>query len=213
MWFKGLMKPMKSILSTESSLKGFTLVELVVAITILSMVTLIIGSGFRLGIDAWEKGEKETGETQRLRVLSGLLSQQLKSAYPYKMEIEDEKKIVFKGDTHSIIFVTTQADPSYGGFKWIRYSYKNGNLLYAEGLLPDKKFLDKISKNEEIMDSDMEEVKFEYFSVNDEEWKDSWDFGDGLPGAVRVKISYFQPFLINIPLGIKSDEEKEDEIL
>jgi general secretion pathway protein J len=192
---------------------GFTLLELRIAITILSLVTLMIGSGFRLGYDAWEKGEAETIETQRLRVLSGLLSQQIKSSYPYKMEIEDENVIVFKGDADSIMFVTTLTDSSYGGFKWVRYFYKDESLLYKEGFLPDKEFMKKISGKEEIIDSDIEEVKFKYYSNEQEEWKESWDFAEELPGAISVKISHFQPFQITIPMSIAKKDEEGSEIL
>ena len=196
----------------RTSVSGFTLLELIIALSILSMVIVLIGRGFHLGINAWEKGESETRWTQRLRVLSGLMSQQLKSVYPYMVEIEDEKVILFKGETDSVLFVTTLTDSLYGGFKWVRYSFREETLMYREGLLPDKELTGEISGDDEIMDTNIEEVKFEYYSPEEEEWKGSWDFGEDLPGAVRVKLSYFQPFFINIPMGPKDKDENEDEV-
>ncbi|MBI4698378.1 MAG: type II secretion system protein [Nitrospirae bacterium] len=181
---------------------GFTLLELIIAITILSIVVAIVGSGFRLGIRAWEKGEAETQETQRLRALSGLISQTIKSAFPYQVTYEEEKVILFQGEKDFILFATT----SDTGFKWVRYAYKDGKLILTEGILPDKKFTDKIKEDEEIIDSDVGEVKFEYLSAKkDEGWKESWDMGDGIPPAVRVKVGYFQPFLISITMGAKEE--------
>ena len=193
----------------RTSVSGFTLLELIIALSILSMVIVLIGRGFYLGINAWEKGESETRWTQRLRVLSGLMSQQLKSVYPYRMEIDDEKVILFKGESDSVLFVTTLTDSLYGGFKWVRYSFREETLMYKEGLLPDKELTGEISGDDEIMDTNIEEVKFEYYSPEEEEWKGSWDFGEDLPGAVRVKISYFQPFFINLPMGPKDKDENE----
>jgi general secretion pathway protein J len=192
---------------------GFTLLELTIALTILPLIILIIGNGFRLGMNAWERGEQETVWTQRFRVLSGLLSQQIKSAYPYLMEVDDEKVAVFEGKSDSIMFVTTLTDSAYGGFKWVRYSQKDGTLFLKEGLLPDKKLNDNITGDEEVVDTDIEEIKFAYLSIEDSEWKDSWDYGKKLPGAVRVKISHFEPFLITIPMGLagkEEDDKKED---
>ena len=170
------------------------------------MVVLIIGNGFRIGMNAWEKGEEETGWTQRFRVLSGLFSQQLKSVYPYMIKIDDEDVVLFSGEADSILFATTLADSPFGGFKWVRYSFSDGTLFLKEGLLPDKELMDSISGDEEVVDSYLEEIKFEYLSHDDGEWTDSWDYGEELPKAVRVKIPYFEPFLITIPMSTDREE-------
>jgi general secretion pathway protein J len=196
---------------------GFTLVELMVSMSILALVMLIIGNGFRLGMDAWDKGEVETIYNQRLRVLSGMLSQQIKSAYPYKIEDDEEKVVVFKGDKDSLLFVTTLTDAASGGFKWIRYSLKNGSLLYKEGILPDKEFEDKITGDEEVVDSEIGEIEFSYSEgseddeESDDEWKETWDYGETLPLAVKVKIPYFQSFSISIPMGIAAEDDESDK--
>lgn len=190
--------------------QGFTLLELLISLTILTMVTVIIGAGLRLAMNAWEKGDIETGETQKLRILSSMFSQQLKSVFPYMTEIDSEQVIVFEGDKNSILFVTTTDDILYGGLKWIRYDYKDETLYYKEGLLPDKELIDNIEGDEEILDSEIGEVTFEYFVAHADEWRDSWDFDDSLPDAVKIKISYFQPFQVYLPYGqrFKNDEEE-----
>lgn len=200
-----------SLRNIGSCPRGFTLLELMISITLLGLIAVIIGSGFRLGINAWEKGEDEAEAVQTMRVLSGLLFQQLKSSHPYKMKIDDEEVVVFKGDDDSMIFVTTLSDPYTGGFKWVRYLHKDGALLYKEGILPDKELMDNIEGDEEIVETDVEEVIFQYYSNEDDEWKESWDFGKKLPGAVKIDISYFQPLYINIPMG-REDDEKDDAV-
>ena len=193
---------------------GFTLLELIIAITILPLIILIIGNGFRLGMNAWERGEQETVWTQRLRVLSGLLSQQIKSAYPYTIDVDNEKVAVFEGKEDSVMFVTALTDSAYGGFKWVRYSQKDGTLFLKEGLLPDKKLNESITGDEEVVDTDIDEIKFAYLSLEDNEWKESWDMGKKLPGAVRVKISHFEPFLITMPMGsAEKEQDKQNEVL
>jgi len=194
--------PNKSGQISNSRRDGFTLIEVIISITILSLITVIIGSAFRLGIQAWEKGEKETGDAQQLRVLSSLLSQQLKSLYPYRIKIEDmdEDVVAFKGEPDSITFVTTLTDSSYGGLKWVQYIFREGVLLYKEGLLPDKKFEEHIKdKNkEEIVDTNIDNFQFSYLAPDDDEWADSWDDEEDVPGSVRINLSHFQPFVIKI---------------
>lgn len=193
--------------------QGFTLLELLISLTILTMVTVIIGAGLRLAMNAWEKGDIETDETQRLRILSSMFSQQLKSVFPYTIEIDSEQVIVFEGDKNSILFVTTTDDILYGGLKWIRYDYKDRTLYYKEGLLPDKELIDNIEGDEEILDSEIGEVTFEYFVAHADEWRESWDFNDSLPDAVKIKISYFQPFQVYLPYGQRFKNEEQSTVL
>jgi general secretion pathway protein J len=187
---------------------GFTLLEVIVSLTLISLVTLVIGGAFRLGNDAWKKGEQEILATQKIRALSGLLLQHIKSAYPYEMEIDDEDVLLFQGEKNSIMFVTTLADPFPGGFKWMRFAFKDGLLTLSEGMLPDKKFPETISQREEVIDSGLGDVQFEHYSPVEEEWDESWESEDGLPQAVRVNIKYYPPFLITIPMS--EEKEKSD---
>ena len=187
-------------------LQGFTLLELIIALTILTLVTLIVASGLRIAIKAWDKGEFETEETQRLRILSGMFSYQLKSAYPYKIKTEDGENIVFMGTKNSLLFVTTVADREMGGLKWVKYTYKEGNLFYNEGILPDKELEKTTEDDGEIIDTEINKMEFEYLD-QEGEWKDSWEDEESLPQAVRVSIGYFQPFKVNIAMGIEERDE------
>jgi general secretion pathway protein J len=191
-----MMKIYRRRLTNKS---GFTLLEILIAMTIMSIITLIVGSVFRLGVNSWDKGEAETGETQKLRILSGLLSQQIKSAYPYKMLIDEDQTTIFKGESDSLMFVTTLAEPVYAGFKWVRYFYEDGVLYYKEGRLPDKEFHNKMSGDEEVLDPEIGEVTFSYYLSSEEEWVDEWDEEEGFPDAVRVRIDPFESFMVTTP--------------
>ena len=107
-----------------------------------------------------------------------------------------------------MMFVTALTDVSAGGLKWVRYSYKEGVLYYKEGLLPDKEVMDNIEGDEEILDADIGEVLFEYFGSHENEWKDAWESDDSIPDAVRVKLSYFQPFQVNFVQGTSIKKEE-----
>jgi len=201
----------RKIPDTMISRAGFTILELIISITILTFVALIIGQGFRIGANAWNKGEAETVETQKLRILSGMLTQQLKSFYLYRTKPDNmaKRSIVFKGENDSILFVTTLTDRTFGGLKWVRYSYKEGVLYYREGLLPDKDVMEKIEGDAEVLDSDIGEVLFEYYESKNDQWKNTWEDEDSIPDAVRVTLSYFQPFRINLmhDFSLKKDKE------
>ncbi|KPK02116.1 MAG: hypothetical protein AMK71_03400 [Nitrospira bacterium SG8_35_4] len=177
---------------------GFTLFEVVIAFMILTLVLLGIGQGLYISQNAWERGEAETGETQRLRILSAMLSQQLKSAHPYNIKVDNKGVVLFEGEEDSILFATALADHTYGGFKWVRYSFKDGALFYKEGMLPDKEVIKHVDDDEELLESDIENVKFEYYFAKEEQWQDSWGMDEGMPDAVKITVAPFEPFLVYI---------------
>ena len=58
---------------------GFTLLEVVVTMTILGFILLIIFGAFRLGLSAWDEGEQTREEYQRQRTATQLITRQIKS--------------------------------------------------------------------------------------------------------------------------------------
>ena len=187
--------------------KGFTLLEILIAMTILSLIAVIIGASLRLGIRAWERGEADIEGSQNIRFFVERLSQQIKSAYPYQMQIDGEKAIAFQGKSDSIFFVASSVRDNEGGLKWFSYFVKDGSLTVQEGILPDKKVMEKISENGEVLDLNISGLKFEYFSSEKKEWKQSWDSKTELPGAVKIEAGRMPPIVVSVPSGMK-DEKK-----
>jgi general secretion pathway protein J len=196
--------------------KGVTLLELLIAITIFSLIAVIIGGSVRLGVRAWERGESGVNNSQRMRVLLERFTQQLKSVYPYQIEMDGKKVVAFQGGHDSLWFVTSAINPLEGGLKWLSYSVKEGNLIIKEGRLPDKKVLEKISGEEggegDIIDSEVLEFSLEYLPPEGEEWEDVWEFKKELPEALRIKVDDQLPsFTIPIPLGVKDESSLGEE--
>ena len=188
-------------------MKGFTLMELLIAVTILALIAVIIGGSLSLGIRAWERGDVEISASQGLRVTCERLSQRIKSIYPYKMQKDGKKLTAFKGDSESVWFVTSSLTSAENNMKWVSYSFKDGDLTMDEGIMPDKKLLEKVSEKGETLDSGISSLKFEYFSAKTTEWKDSWDLQEQLPSAMRITTNKWQPFIISIPAGERNEKK------
>ena len=78
---------------------GFTLLEVVLAMTSLAMLTAIIYGAFHLGTRALEKGQNAVVTSQRLRATNDVLIRQIKSAVAYPARNEDEGAyLVLQGD-------------------------------------------------------------------------------------------------------------------
>ncbi len=144
---------------------GFTLIELIIAITIVSMIMAIILGGMRLSIRAWEVGEGRVEVYQTGRVILERMSQEIKSIYPYRYEreiaAEDKtekiKKSIlsFKGEPDRLWFVTFSEGLSQGmqgkGLREVLYYIEKDHdkeinkMLYREDIISPHSIFDDAS--------------------------------------------------------------------
>jgi general secretion pathway protein J len=85
--------------------RGFTLIELLISMTIIGVVLVLVMGAFRLGINAWEKGEENIEVYQRQQIVLELVKKQLASIRRTKITTEDSS-YYFKGDESSVEFVS-----------------------------------------------------------------------------------------------------------
>src|SRR5437763_15882115 len=82
---------------------GFTLLELVLAMSALAMIVAICYGAFHLGIRAVESGERAVVSEQRLRVATDVVIRQVKSAVLYHARNRDEGvNLYFVGTYNSL---------------------------------------------------------------------------------------------------------------
>jgi len=115
---------MKHLFKNQS---GFTLLELILSLSIVAILVALGLGGVRLGISARDVGEQKVDTYQRMRIISEQLKQKLQSTYPVFISQKDgvavdpslssKKRILaFEGNSNSIRFVTfatpmTASDP------------------------------------------------------------------------------------------------------
>ncbi|MEI6126178.1 MAG: prepilin-type N-terminal cleavage/methylation domain-containing protein [Pseudomonadota bacterium] len=96
--------------TSRAKSSGFTLIEILLAITIFSMVVAVMFSAFRVGIGSWEKGERGIEFYQKMRAVSALLHREISAAYPYLLtpgELDTHVKFfAFFGRGESLKFVS-----------------------------------------------------------------------------------------------------------
>jgi prepilin-type N-terminal cleavage/methylation domain-containing protein len=101
---------------------GFTLLEVVLAMTALAMITAICYGAFHVAIRAVERGEVAVVTTQRLRVAADVMSRQIKSMHTYPVLGEDDTPYpFFFGTATSLTFVTAAGVGGGGGLRKVVY--------------------------------------------------------------------------------------------
>lgn len=84
---------------------GFTLVELLIALVLISIILVLMFSGLRLGSRAWEGVEIVSERVNDLRVARNFLDRTLRQARPASIVVDGEERPVFAGDAVSLEFV------------------------------------------------------------------------------------------------------------
>lgn len=85
---------------------GFTLLELLVAMTLMALLSLVLFGGFRFGTRAWDRAETSTANSNEIRRAQGAIADELSRAYP-EMDVSDplNPHIVFSGEAGAVTFL------------------------------------------------------------------------------------------------------------
>lgn len=203
------MKPRFEVSSCEAKAWGFTLVEVMITLTILGFILLMIFGVFRLGLSAWEKGENLKEDYQQVRIISQLISRQIKSIVPYKIKTRKAEGdyLAFEGKARSVKFVSALplkfSQPQ--GFVYAIYDFQkngkeNGALVLYEQRVLNRDFMSESPKEESGVPliEHLAEVRFEYYREEDPqknqaaEWVEEWNAQEKreLPRAIRITLVF-----------------------
>ena len=200
--------------------KGFTLLELLLSLTIMATIGAICFGAFHTGIRSWEKGEKKVIENQRLRIIPNLLKRQLATLTRPDVLRKDRKYFYFAGTEKTIDFFSRiSLHPRHDGIFFVRYrvlqqaDIKEKLSFYEQDIL--SLHTGKVEELEEAqlktLFSDYDSINFAFLSNvagkdNEQTWLPVWDqnIQRGLPRAVRITIvkdRHDQPIHVVIPLA------------
>jgi general secretion pathway protein J len=201
--------------------RGFTLVEVTITLTILGFILLIIFGAFRLGLAAWEKGESTKEEYQNKRIISQLVSRQLKSIFPYKVKTQKAEGdyLAFEGKPQVLKFVSAVSIKAKQpeGFVYVVYEFKEGGkeegrlVLYEQRALTKDLFEESPKEESGIsLCEGILNVRFEYYREADPEknrsegWVEEWSAKEEkeLPRAIRMTIDYKGGVKEKLPLTL-----------
>ena len=200
--------------------KGFTLLELLISLTIMAMIVAVCFGAFHTGIRSWEKGEKKVIENQRLRIIPTLLKRQLSSLARPDVLRKDRKYFYFSGTEKTVNFFSRISLHSRDdGIFFVRYKVEQQadqqeNLAFYEQdiqRLPTNKIdqLEDVPLNNLL--KNYESIHFAFLAhpgkdiKNQPVWLPEWDpeTRRGLPRAVRLTLcrdSRNEPVHVVIPL-------------
>ena len=84
---------------------GFTLIEVVLALSIFALLATIVYGAFALSHTAVAKSQAIAGRSQKQRATADLLGSYVRSAYAYRISRQDQA-VFFEGESDSLTFIS-----------------------------------------------------------------------------------------------------------
>lgn len=202
----------------KQSPSGFTLLELLVSITILALILVVVLGAIQVGARSWESGERRAEENQHTRTLFGTLDRELTALYPLRAKEQDKDVVVFRGQADSLEFATLPqgygSEPFSYMIRIVRYAVEPDRGLVVTERYP---FVDAETgggvrdSHGRQLDERVLAVRFRYLvpEGRPEErrppgWRDAWDpsMDEAIGGQQPLKGSSRLPVAVEVTLTI-----------
>ena len=189
-----------------SSTRGFTLMEVLISLTIVGVLSLMVFTSLRLGARAWEKGEREIDTIYRERVVLNLVQEQLASMVTKNLAMSNKKPYYLVGNQERIEFLSTrQLIPgTEESVVKVVYQVQSDETTGIKTLaIKEEKILgpdnekEKKEKNDDgfqLLIQGMHQISIEYLDTQSlkesESWLAEWNGNQNnqFPRAVRLRL-------------------------
>lgn len=193
------MLPSSASISRNSEpSRGFTLLELLVALLLVSLVFAMLASGLQVGTRAWNVVQDETTSTSEVVVVQELLRRVLGEVRPLMIEAtrKTHRYVYFIGNPNSVRFIASVPEHlGVGGlYEVALYLTDDGGSakrlemswrLFAgaeESKVRQVTLLDKVTR-----------IQFSYFGrpllLKPSQWHDDWQNWESLPDLIRMQVT------------------------
>jgi general secretion pathway protein J len=183
--------------------RGFTLLELLVAMTIMSIIGLSLYTSLNLAFRVRDSAEAAVEEARALEVAISFLKEELMSAMTPSGVLagafEGEDETGSDGnDADTLSFYSSDNVPGEGELACdvrkveIGVAERDGSneKMIVRGVTTNLLSPKTLDPEEEILCGNIEALNFRYYDGSD--WQDDWDSGDNdntLPGAVEITVT------------------------
>ena len=197
--------------------QGFTLVEVVIALTIVATLLVVAFAGLRAGLASWQRGEERSLALERSRSVNQVVTRALAGAFPYQAAATgtETARLLFEGEPERVAFAT--AVPPFPGAGPIAFTAvtlsisasPGPGLALSQKALPNEKPFDA-ALAPVFVDASVSRVRFRYLREASGEWTDRWDASleKALPRSVEVTLTIVQggrsveqpPLVVSVPV-------------
>lgn len=208
------------MLSCGQRQRGFTLIELVVAMALLGTMLLLLYSGLTFALKGWDAGDANGRRTADRRIGENFLRRELSELFPMRWKDPMALKLAFEGEAQRLRFVSSRpAGITQGGLSLVGLEVEpdassRARHLVMRRALPDDEAKDfaplERAEQRSILIADIDSVVFSYFGAEsafaEPSWMDTWTIVGRVPMMVRLRMkssdgTFLPEMVVHVILG------------
>jgi prepilin-type N-terminal cleavage/methylation domain-containing protein len=186
--------------------RGFSLIEVLVSLTLMTLIGAVVVSGLRTGMETTDRGNRAVRNLQRRQTVLSIIEAQIRSALPMRYSQEaanPQSRVAFEGDRTRLRFVSSNSlwDGPDGIPRWIELDWSSSSGSESPLRLREFRILPPFNTPQAapMHESDLlpaTRVEFAYLrhprGTDLPRWLGAWPPQNvsELPAAVRIRIEF-----------------------
>ncbi len=185
--------------------RGFTLLELLISLTLLGLILVLLFGGLRLSVRSWDSVQQKVDNLNSVRSVEGFLRREMEQIYPYRWKNVPAPRYAFVGERHKLYFVAPMPSRiGVGGLYAIALEFEqtgNGRRLTWKHVpvgphMQDFSTVDPVKEMAlaETELSAVEDIWLTYFGRETASaaprWVDRWDSTVTMPQLIRIQVRF-----------------------
>lgn len=179
--------------------KGFTLIEVLIAMTLLSIMVVLLFASLKICAQSWEQGERKITDVNEVAVVYNFFQQHLPAALPVWNDFAKEKlpALSFQGTSQALQFVSVfPASAGRSGMQLfsIALQQEQGEQLIKVVLAPFFPVTEgeQWHQEEAVLLRHVNRFELSYFGptpdMGENSWQNQWQDRTGQPLLVKISL-------------------------
>lgn len=186
---------------------GFSLLELLVAITLLGLLMAVLFGGLRLGARVWETADARVDASVRLQIVHDFIRQRLTETLPLEAVPPEVAEVgvsepLFLGTVEAVRFASLLPENLGAGVYLMELALAESDgadgtgdvVLRWRPLEPNDQAAQEVEPQERVLIENIATLELSYFGTIDSaqppDWWQAWEGQPGLPRLIRLRVSF-----------------------
>lgn len=179
--------------------EGFTLLELLIAMTLLGLLMALLFGGLRFGARAWEHSEAHTTGMDDVRLAQAFIRSEIEQAYPLLVLTDPiHPHMDFEGGTEALVFLAPAPTSIAAAGRAridLRVVDRGSRSMLVVRARPELAWDDdRDAIHEESLLAGVRSLRFSYFGSDSpgasRQWQERWTNRFRLPELIRVAVEF-----------------------